>query len=216
MKLNEKEMKEMKKMRIVVLSLILLFVICSVASAARQLSEYPIGMTQDEALAKGLVMQDQHGGTVNVMFGGKAWPAALVFENRKLVYLIIKENGDDYLTAADDGLWHIGWIVIHAATERNLVFDAIKLAASGKDEIAIGEEYEKFLEIMRSQNFTNLNSTYISPRVWAAFALLRGENPVEKYPDATICNVSIEGKDVTLVFSSIGYVDKMNRQSPTR
>jgi hypothetical protein len=203
-------------MKKVVLSLALLLIISSAATvaAAPQLSEFPIGMAQDEALVKGLVMRDQYGGTVNVTFGGKVWPAALVFENRRLVYVIIKENGDEYLTATDDGLWQIGWLVIYASTERNLVFDAINLAASGKDETAIGEEYERFQDIMRSQNFTNSNSVYISPRVWAAFALLKGENPIEKYPDATICNVTIEGKDVTLVFSTFGYMDKMNRQTP--
>ena len=195
------------------LGLVLLVVFCSVAVAAPSLSEFPIGMTQEEAVAKGLVMRDQHGGTVNVVFGGKVWPAALVFENRKLVYVIIKENGDEYLTATEDGLWQIGWLVIYSATDRNLVFDAIQLAASGKDENAIGEEYERFLNIMRNQNLTNSNSVYISPRVWAAFAVLRGEKPVEKYPDATMCNVTIEGKDATLVFTTFGYMDKMNKQT---
>ena len=204
-------------MKKIVLSLVLLFVISSAAAAAPWLSEFPLGMTQAEAVAKGLVMQDQHGGLVNVMFGGREWPTALVFENERLVYLILQGSGDEYVAAADDGLWQLGWLIIYAATERNLVFDAVKLAASGMDETAIGDEYEKFQEIMRSQQFMNSVSIYVSDRVWMTFRELRGdENPVEKHPDAVICNVTTNGNDITLVFSTFGYMDKINRQAAPR
>ena len=200
-------------MKKVILSLAFLFIINSTAMAARQLSDFPLGMSRAEAISKGLVMRDQHGGLADVIFGGKEWPAALVFEDEKLIYLILNGSGDEYLSAADDGLWQLGWLVIYAATDNNLTFDAVKLAASGMDEIAIGEEYENFQQIVQSQNFKDSVSVYVSERVWIAFRELRGENPVDKYPDATICNVTVNKNEATLVFSTFGYMNKI-RQNP--
>jgi len=198
-------------MRKIILVLALLFVINSSAMAANWLSDFPLGMTKVEAVAKGLVMKDQFGGLMDIMFGGKEWPTALVFENDKLVYLLLKGNGDEYISAADEGGWQLGWLIIYAATDKNLTFDAVKLASSGMDETAIGEEYEKFQEIMQSQKFTNSVSVYISERVWVTFKQLRGENPVEKYPDAALCNATTIGNDITIVFSTFGYMDKVKK-----
>jgi len=198
-------------MKRIILSLVLIFVINSAAMAAHLLSEFPLGMPKAEAIAKGLVMKDQHGGLLNVMFGNREWPTALVFENEKLAYLILKGNGEEYVSSADDGLWQLGWLAVYVATEKNLVFDAVKLAASGMDEMAIGDEYEKFQGIMQSQKFENSVSVYISDRVWSAFKGLSGEKPAEKYPDAALCNVTANGNDITLVFSTFGYIDKMNK-----
>jgi hypothetical protein len=202
-----------KKMKKIFLSLALLFVICSVAIAAPRLSEFPLGMTQKDAIAKGLIMRDQHGGILATMFGGKEWPTALEFENDKLVYLILKGVGEEFISVADEGLWQIGWLVIYMATDKNLVFDAVKLAASGKNEMAIADEYEKFQEIMQSQKFTNSVSMYVSDRVWETFKQLRDESPIEKYADTALCNVTIQGNDVSLVFTTFGYMDKINKQA---
>jgi hypothetical protein len=203
-------------MKRIVLCFVLVFVINSVAVAAPLLSDFPLGMTQKEAIAKGLVMQDEYGGILNVMFGGKEWPAALVFENEKLIYLILKGNGSEFISAAEDGLWLISWLIIYEATDNNFVFDAIKHAASGMSDEAIGEEYEKFLIIKNSQNYKNSNAIYVSVGVWSTIRLLRGETPVDKYPDAALCNISTDGNEVTLVFTTFGYMDKMSRQATPR
>ena len=199
-------------MKKIVFSLVLLFVINSAAMAAHQLSEFPLGMPKMEALAKGLVLQDQQGGLMNIAFGGREWPTALVFENDKLVYLLLKGNGDEYVSAINYGLVaQLGWLIIYEATDKNLVFDAIKLASSGMDEMAIADEYEKFLTIMESQRFTSSTSVYISSMVWAAFKQLRGENPVDTYPEATLCHATINGNDVSLVFTTFGYMDRIKK-----
>ena len=198
-------------MKRIILGLALILVINSTAMAAHLLSEFPLGMFKAEAITKGLVLQDQQGGLLDIMFGGKEWPTALVFENEKLVYLMLKGNGEDFVSSANDGLWQLGWLVVYVSTDKNLVFDAIKLAASGMDEMAIGDEYEKFQGIMQSQKFTNSLSVYVSDRVWSAFKQLRGEKPTDKYPDAAICNVTANGNDITIVFSTFGYIDKMNK-----
>ena len=199
-------------MKKIILGLVLALVINSTAMAAHMLSDFPLGMSKAEAIAKGLVLQDQQGGLANILFGAKEWPTALVFENEKLVYLMLKGNGEDFLSSADYGLLQqLDWLVVYVSTDKNLVFDAIKLAASGMNETAIGDEYEKFQGIMQSQKFTNSLSVYVSERVWAAFKQLRGEKPADKYPDAAICSVTTNGNDITLVFSTFGYIDKMNK-----
>ncbi|MCL1941399.1 MAG: hypothetical protein FWG09_05605 [Synergistaceae bacterium] len=199
-------------MKKIIISLALIFIINSAAAAAPSFYEFPLGMAKTEAVAKGLVLQDQFGGLMDVDFGGKTWPTALVFEDEKLVYLILKGNGNEYLSASDDGLGRLGWLVIYASTDKNLVFDAIKLASSGKDEEGIADEFEKFQEIMQSQNFTNFTSIYISDWIWMALKHLRGENPAEKYPDATICNMTANGNEITLMFSTFGYMEKAKKQ----
>jgi|GEM_PF-2107013 len=199
-------------MKKIVLSLALLFVINSVAMAAPMLSEFPIGMTQKDAIAKGLIMQDEYGGIIVTSFGDKDWPTALVFENDKLIYLILKGTGEELVTAADIGLGRIGWLTVYAATDNNLVFDAVNLASTGKDESDIGDEFDRFLEIMQSQGYKNSNFVYISDYVWYTFKELRGESPVDKFPEAALCNVTTSGNDITLIFTTFGYMDKMNKQ----
>ncbi|MCL1874750.1 MAG: hypothetical protein FWF87_00660 [Synergistaceae bacterium] len=195
-------------MKRIIVCIALLFVIESVALAAQMLSEFPMGMAQKDAIAKGLVMKDQQGGVVVTEFGGKEWPTAMVFENEKLVYLILKGEGNEYLTGADYGL--LGWLVIHMATDNNLVFDAIKLASSGKNEDEIGVEFEKFLDIMQAQKYTKYSASYIGEAVWLTIKYLRGdENPVEKYPSANICNMTVNGSDISLVFTTFGYMGKI-------
>jgi len=199
-------------MKKIVLGLALLFVFNSVAMAAPMISEFPLGMTQKEAIANGLIMQDELGGILVASFGDKDWPTALVFENDKLIYLILKGASEEFVNAADVGLGRIGWLAVYATTDNNLVFDAVKLASSGKNESEIGDEYDRFLEIMTSQGYTNLNSVYISDYVWVTFRQLRGESPVDKFPEAALCNVTTSGNDITLVFTTFGYMDKMNKQ----
>jgi hypothetical protein len=199
-------------MKKIILCFALLFVINSVAMAAPMLSEFPLGMTQKEAVAKGLIMQDEQGGILVTSFGDLDWPTAMVFENDKLIYLILKGSSEEFVSALDTGLWRIGWLVVYAATDNNLVFDAVKLASSGKNEFEIGDEYDTFLQIMTTQGFTNSHSVYISENVWSTFKQLRGENPVDKYPEAALCNVTIRGNDITAVFTTFGYMDKMNKQ----
>jgi len=195
-------------MKRIIFGLVLLLIISSTAVAAPMLSEFPLGMSQKDAVAKGLVMRDQHGGMINVNFGAKEWPAAMVFENEKLVYIILKGSGNESITAIDDILGQSGWLIIYASTDNNLVFDAIKLASSGMNEEAIGDEYEKYLRIMQSQKYTNSVTIYVSERVWYTFKLLRNENPIEKYPEAVMCNLTTEGNDITLVFSTFGYMNR--------
>jgi hypothetical protein len=200
-------------MKKIIFGFVLIFVICPAVMAAPLLSEFPLGMTQKEATAKGLIVRDQQGGVVAAMFGGKEWPAAMVFENDKLVYIILKGSGDEFSTAADYGILQLGWVVINAATENNLVFDALNLVFSGMDADAIDIEYEKFQEIMQTQKYTNYTATYMSYRVFVALLQLKNEKPIDKYPDATICNLTVNGSDTTVVFTTFGYMDKMKKQS---
>ena len=201
-------------MKKIVIGLFLLLVICSTAVAAPLLSEFPMGMSLNDAKTKGLIMRDNIGGILSISFGDKVWPAALVFENEKLVHLILKGAGSEFIAASDDGLlWQLSWLIIYSATDRNLVFDAVKLASSGMSDEAISEEYGKFLDIVQSQKFVNSVSVYVSERVWATFKQLRNENPVDVYPDATLCNVTTDGNDITLVFSTFGYISRMNKQT---
>ena len=199
-------------LRKVILSIVLLFIINSCAMAAHQISDFPLGMSKVEAIAKGLVMKDQFGGLIDIRFGSKEWPTALVFEDEKLVYLMLNGKGNDYVAAAEDGLWQLGWLAVYATTDNNLTFDAVNLAASGMDEMAIGEEYEKFHQIMQSQKYANCASMYISDRVWSTIKQLKAEKPADKYPDAAICNVTIKNNEALIIFSTFGYIKKMNRE----
>lgn len=199
-------------MKKILLCIALLFLIDSVVMATPQLSEFPLGMNQKEAVGKGLILKDNQGGAMVTEFGGKDWPTAMVFENETLVYLILRGDGDEYISAADYGL--LGWLVTHMATENNLEFDAIKLASTGMNEDQIGIEFEKFLDIMQAQKYTKFNSTYIGEAVWLTIKYLGSdENPIEKYPKANICNMKVNGSDISLIFTTFGYMGKLNNQT---
>ena len=200
-------------MKKIILSLALLFVINSAAMGAHQLSDFPLGMTQQEAVARGLAMQDQYGGLVNIMFGGREWPAALVFENQRLVYVLLRQSGEDFITGARGGLFgQLGWLAIYAVTDRNLEFDAVALASSGMSEEAIEREHERFRETMQIQNIRNFTSVHVSMRVWAALRQLREGTPAETFPDAVLSHLTVNENEVTLMFTTFGYMDRMNRR----
>lgn len=187
-----------------------LLLTCSAGFAA-QLSDFPLGMPQKDALANGVVMKDDKGGVARISFGGMDWPAAFIFENGALVYIILNGNGDEFIAAADDGMWQLGWLIIYAATDKSkVVFDAVKLAASGANEEQIGEAYEKFQEESQKLKYTRSSSVYISERVWMTFRQTPG-NPIEQYPDAVVCNITTDGSNINLVLSTFGYIDKLKK-----
>jgi len=200
-------------MKRIILSLVLLFfAINSAALAAPAIAEFPLGMTKQEAVSKGLIMKDEQGGILVTTFGEKDWPTALTFENDKLVSLILKGSDEEFVAAANEGLLRLDWMVIHSATENNQVFDAFKLIFEGKSFDDVVLEYENFynVNITQSQNLTKYTSTYISERTLVAFLKLRDQKPVEAYPDSTLCRVSAAGNDITLMFTTFAYMGKMN------
>lgn len=191
-----------------ILCVAVLLLTCSTASAAARLSDFPVGMAEKEAVGRGVVKQDAKGGSLSIEFGGEVWPAAFIFEDGKLAYVALKGNGQKYMAAAEEGLWQLGWLIIYATTDKNIIFDAVALSAKGVPEEQIGEAYGQFQEQMQRQKYTKSASIYISERVWVTFKNST-ENPVIKYPDAVVCNITTDGEEINIVFSTFGYIEKV-------